>query len=139
MTLHLLDLIDPRIDQYRAQQQQLIGQIKALEVREQDIQLREQELEKIDKAVWEKVEKKAAKKAKKQSLSTLDKQNDNIVNLAQGKAASTQQTTINTADIAGFMDNAENNSSLIGTAVMIGAALIICITSAFFYRNKQAK
>ena len=139
MTLHLLDLIDPRIDQYRTQQQQLIGQIKALEVREQDIQLREQELDKIDKAVWEKVEKKAAKKAKKQSLSTLDKQNDNVVNLAQGKAASTQQTTINTADIAGFMDNAENNSSSIGTAVMIGAALIICITSAFFYRNKQAK
>ncbi len=139
MTLHLLDLIDPRIDQYRAQQQQLIGQIKALEVREQDIQLREQELDKIDKAVWEKVEKKAAKKAKKQSLSTLDKQNDNIVNLAQGKAASTQQTTINTADIAGFMDTTETNSSSIGTAVMIGAALIICITSAFFYRNKQAK
>lgn len=139
MTLHLLDLIDPRIDQYRSQQQQLIAQIKALEVREQDIKLREQELEKIDQAVWKKLEKKAAKKSKSLSLTTPANTNDNIVNLVRSQAATTEQTTVNTADLAGFMQTSETTSSSAGTALMIGAALLICITSAFFYRKKQAK
>lgn len=134
MTIHLLDLIDPRIDQYQQDIQMLQQQLSELSVREEELQEREQVLNSIDKSVWEKVEKKAAKKAKKQAHAEAGGSKGNTVNLAQRTDNTNEETSVNTAGMAGA-GNAE--SAPIGTVLLLGAALLLCATTAIFYRKKN--
>jgi cell division septum initiation protein DivIVA len=136
MTLHLLDLVDPRIDQYAMEIKALQTKMDELNQRESELQQREQILNSIDKSVWEKVEKKAAKKAKKQARAENDtqQQDDNVVNLAQAAGNTKEEVAVNTASLPGAN---QDNSSPLGTVLMIGAALLLCVTTAFFYRKKQ--
>ncbi len=136
MTLHLLDLVDPRIDEYAMEIKMLQTKMDELNQRESELQQREQILNSIDKSVWEKVEKKAAKKAKKQARAENDtqQQDDNVVNLAQATGNTKEEVAVSTASLPGAN---QDTSSPLGTVLMIGAALLLCVTTAFFYRKKQ--
>ena len=130
MTLHLLDLVDPRIDQYAMEIKALQTKMDELNQRESELQQREQILNSIDKSVWEKVE------AKKQARAENDtqQQDDNVVNLAQAAGNTKEEVAVSTASLPGAN---QDTSSPLGTVLMIGAALLLCVTTAFFYRKKQ--
>ena len=134
MTFHLLDVVNPRIGELAAEIESHAKQLKALEIKEEELQQRQNLLNEIDESVWKKVEKKAAKKAKKQARADAAENKENTVNLAQRTNDSSEEVTVNTAGMAG---TGNSHDSSIGTVLLLGAALLLCATTAIFYRKKN--
>ena len=131
MTLQLLDLIDPRIDQYKRQLSQFDLRQKELDQLEEDLNQREEDLNSVDPKVWQKIEKAIKKDEKKQQ-----KKAPRIEHLL-GAQNTTVSVVVNTADIAPFHETDETSISSFGSIFMIMGALILCATSAVFYKKHQ--
>lgn len=87
----------------------------------------------------EKARKKAEKKAKKQSTSSTyspfsTKDNVNELSTQQGQTFTTQPVFK-----AGFGFDTDNSSMLLSSIMIVGAALLVCLSGALIYRNKTNK
>lgn len=140
MTLHLLDIIiDDESTVLNQECQQLQQQLNEIDAELLEVAAREKELESVPANVWKKVEKAKAKDLKKSKVKQLsmagEQESGNTVDLTQAPGNTTEQVAVSTASMPGSNDSA---SSPIGAVVMIGIALLLCATSAVFYRKKQA-
>lgn len=139
MTTYFLDMPNIELEMFGRKAKQLdkkeaeLNQLeKDLNRRERSVNRREQELKKVSPQVWKEA-KKAKKKAEKKALKTaLNNTDDNIMNLSAKTANTNESVVVNTASMPGSDDTV---TSSIGSIIMIVAAILLCATSAVFYRK----
>ena len=93
----------------------------------------------LAKEYQEDLKEKAEKKAKKQSTSSTyspfsTKDNVNELSTQQGQTFTTQPVSK-----AGFGFDTDNSSMLLSSIMIVGAALLVCLSGALIYRNKTNK
>ncbi len=140
MTTYFLDMPNIEFEMYSKKEMQLdkkeaeLNQLeKDLNRRERSVNRREQELKNVSPQVWKKAKK--AKKAKKKAKQTSFNGTDNTtLNLSAKTAGTNESVVVNTAGVPG---SDEATSSSIGSIILIVAALLLCATSALFYRKHQ--
>ena len=129
MTIHFIDAALPP-EYYKKMVKEQERKEKALK----KIERKEQKRKEKEAKKLEKQKKKMEKLKAKQGLTGL-RQEDNNVNLSS-QASNTQEIALNAAAWPG---TSAEESTPVGSIIIILAAFLLCVTSAIVYRKKQSK